>query len=265
MSESEIIKIYNKGVSEVIGLIKELSNQINHLNSQVENISKDNKTLNERVKSLESQVNKNSNNSSKPPSSDGFKKKTKSLRTKSGKKPGGQEGHEGKTLSLKEDPDQVEIHSIEHCSECGASLEDVPPKRYIVRQVIDIPDIKVKVTEHRAEVKICPHCKSENTANFPDEVTNTVQYGKRLKAVAVYLTQYQLIPYKRSAELIKDLFNHHISQGSIVTFNENCYKRLAPIENNIRNTITSSEGAVHFDETGLQINKKLHWLHVASN
>lgn len=265
MSEGKIIEIYNKGISEVIDVIKELSNQIKEQNAKIDELSKDNKALNKRVKSLESQVNKNSNNSSKPPSSDGFKKKTKSLRTKSGKKPGGQKGHEGKTLCLKENPDQVEIHNIEQCSECGASLENVPPERYIIRQVVDIPDIKVKVTEHRAEVKICPHCKSKNTASFPDEVTNTVQYGKRLKAVAVYLTQYQLIPYKRSAELIEDLFNHHISQGSIVTFNENCYKRLAPIENNIRNTITSSEGTVHFDETGLQINKKLHWLHVASN
>lgn len=150
MSEGQIIDIYNQGVSEVISLIKELSNQIKSLDSQIETLSKGNKALTERVKSLESQVNKNSNNSSKPPSSDGFKKKTKSLRTKSGKKPGGQEGHEGKTLCLHDNPDEIEIHNVEQCTECGASIKDVPPERYIVRQIIDIPEIKVKIVEHRS-------------------------------------------------------------------------------------------------------------------
>lgn len=137
-----------------------------------------NKVLEERIKTLECQINKNSNNGSKPPSSDGFKKKTQSLRTKAGKQPGGQEGYEG----TNDDPDEIKIHNVEQCSQCGASLKDVPAERYIVRQVIDI---KVNVIEHRAEVKICPHCKSKNTADFPVEIKNTVQYGERIKAVAV--------------------------------------------------------------------------------
>jgi transposase len=140
------------------------------LKSQVETLSKENKALTERVRSLESQVNKNSGNSSKPPSSDGFKKKTKSLRTKSGKKPGGQEGPEGTTFCLNDTPDEIEIHRVEQCTECAASLKDISPERYIVRQIIDIPDIKVKIVEHRAEIKICPHCKSKNTAIFPEEI-----------------------------------------------------------------------------------------------
>lgn len=265
MSESQIVEIYNQGISQVISAIKELSNEINTLNSQVESLSKDNTALNERVKSLESQVNKNSNNSSKPPSSDGFKKKTKSLRIKSGKRPGGQEGHEGSTLCMNDNPDEIKIHSVEQCIKCGASLDDISPERYIVRQVIDMPETKAKTTEHRAEVKICPQCKCKNTARFPDEIVNTVQYGGRLKAIAVYLTQYQLIPYKRSAGLIEDLFNHHLSQGSIVTFNENCHEKLQSIEDNIKNSIISSTGAVHFDETGMYVEKKRKWLHVASN
>lgn len=265
MTESHITEIYNQGISQVISAINKLSNEINTLNSQVESLSNDNMALNGRVKSLESQINKNSNNSSKPPSSDGFKKKTKSLRTKSGKRPGGQEGHEGSTLSINDNPDEIKIHSLEKCIECGASLKDTLLERYIVRQVIDIPEIKAKTTEHRAEVKICPQCKCKNTARFPDGIINTVQYGEKLKAIAVYLTQYQLIPYKRSAELIEDLFNHHLSQGSIVTFNESCYEKLRPIEDNIKNSIISSTGAVHFDETGMYVEKKRKWLHVASN
>lgn len=100
-------------------------------------------------------------------------------------------------MCLNDTPDEIEIHSIEQCTKCGASIKDILPERYIVRQIIDIPDIKVKIIENRAEVKICPSCKNKNT----------VQYGEQLKVIAVYLTQYQLIPYKRGAELhILELF-----------------------------------------------------------
>ena len=115
VSEGKIIEIYNKGISEVIGLIKELSNQIKEQSANIDQLSKENEALNERVKSLESQVNKNSNNSSKPPSSDGFKKKTKSLRTKSGKTPGGQKDHEGKTLELSDNQDEIIIYKVNKC------------------------------------------------------------------------------------------------------------------------------------------------------
>ena len=206
VSEGKIIEIYNQGISQVIDAIQKLTVEIRTQKAEIEVLSKENKLLTKRVKSLESQVNKNSNNSSKPPSSDGFKKKTKSLRTKSGKNPGAQEGHEGYTLELSDNPDEIEIHGVDKCDICGESLQDVTPENYIIRQVIDIPDIKVKVTEHRAEVKRCPKCRRRNTGKFPDGITNVVQYGEKIKSVAVYLTQYQLIPYKRGSELIYDLF-----------------------------------------------------------
>ncbi|NFN18965.1 hypothetical protein FDB52_06990 [Clostridium botulinum] len=104
MSEGKIIESYNQGLTQVMSVIKELTNEIKGLNSQVEKLSKDNKALGDRVQSLEKQTKKNSN---KPPSTDDFKKKTKTLRTKSGKKPGGQEGHDGKTLELSENPDEI--------------------------------------------------------------------------------------------------------------------------------------------------------------
>ena len=265
MSEGKIIEIYNKGLTQVMSVIKELTNEIKGLNSQVETLSKDNKALSARVKSLESQVNKNSNNSSKPPSSDGFKKKTKSLRTKSGKSPGGQKGHEGNTLELSDNPDEIVIHTVDKCDSCGESLQDVFPERHIIRQVVDIPEIKVKVIEHRAEVKKCPKCRRKNTGKFPDGITNSVQYGEKVKAVSVYLTQYQLIPYKRGSELIFDMFGINLSQGTMVNFNDYCHENLKGVENNIKNSIINSQGAVHFDETGISIDKKLQWLHVASN
>lgn len=256
VSEGKIIEIYNKGISEVIGLIKELSNQIKEQSANIDQLSKENKTLNERVKSLESQVNKNSNNSNKPPSSDGFKKKTKSLRTKSGKTPGGQKGHEGKTLELSDSPDEIVIHTVDKCDICGESLQDVSPERHIIRQVVDIPEIKVKVIEHKAEVKKCPKCRRKNTGKFPNGITNSVQYGEKIKAVSVYLTQYQLIPYKRGSELISDMFDIDLSQGTMVNFNDYCHENLKTVEDNIRNSIINSQRAVHFDETGISIDKK---------
>lgn len=264
MSEGKIIEIYNQGLTQVMSVIKKLTNEIKGLNSQVETLSKDNKALLARVKSLESQVNKNSNNSSKPPSSDGFKKKTKSLRTKSGKSPGGQKGHEGNTLELTDNPDEVVIHNVDKCEICGVSLENETPESYIIRQVIDIDEAKPKVTEHRAEIIRCPKCGAINKGNFPKDITNTVQYGERVKATAVYLTQYQLIPYKRSKELIDDLLGINLSEGTISNFNMSCYEILEPIEENIKHFITNYSGAAHFDETGIYIDKKRQWLHVAS-
>jgi transposase len=265
VSEGKIIEIYNQGISQVIDAIQKLTVEIKSQKAEIEILSKENKHLTERVGSLESQVNKNSNNSSKPPSSDGFKKKTKSLRTKSGKTPGGQKGHEGATLELSDNPDKIVTHTVDKCDICGESLQDVTPERHIIRQVVDIPEIKVKVIEHRAEVKKCPKCRRKNTGKFPDGITNTVQYSEKVKAVAVYLTQYQLIPYKRGTELISDLFGISLSQGTMVNFNTDCYDALEPIEDNIKGSITDFQEAVHFDETGVFIDKKRQWLHVASN
>ncbi|MGC7873918.1 DUF6444 domain-containing protein [Desulfosporosinus sp. SYSU MS00001] len=169
MSEGKIIELYNQGISQVIETIKLLSNQIKEQNAMIEKLTKENKALAARVQSLENQIKTNSNNSSKPPSSDGFKKKTKSLRKPSDKKPGGQPGHEGHTLEQVENPDEIIEHILDKCSKCGASLEDVPAERYIKRQVIDLPEVKVKVIEHRAEVKKCI-CGHVNKAQFPEGI-----------------------------------------------------------------------------------------------
>ncbi|OOM11957.1 IS66 family transposase [Clostridium saccharobutylicum] len=104
-----------------------------------------------------------------------------------------------------------------------------------------------------------------NTSKFPDGITNTVQYGEKVKSAAVYLTQYQLIPYKGCNELIEDLFGIGLSQGTIVNLNNKCHEELETIEANIKDSITNNLDAVHFDETGIYIDKKRQWLHVASN
>lgn len=257
MSESEIMKIYSEGINSVIELVKGLNKTIGDLNEKIS-------TLEERVQSLEKQTKSNSNNSSKPPSSDGLKKKTKSLRQSSGKRPGGQPGHKGCTLEQVDNPDEIIVYTLEECDKCGKSIKDEPVERYIKRQVIDLPETKVKVIEHRAEVKKCT-CGHINKACFPEGVSQPVQYGTRIKATSVYLNQYQFVPYDRQEELFEDLFNHHISKGTLASINQACYDRLESVENNIKEILKDAEGAVHFDETGIFVDKKLKWLHVTSN
>jgi len=110
--------------------------------------------LEARIEELEAQLKQNSRNSSRPPSTDTFKTKPKSLRKKSGKKPGGQKNHEGKTLQMVEDPDEIVVHPVSTCN-CGHSLQNIEPEKIVRRQVFDIPPVEMIATEHQAEVKIC--------------------------------------------------------------------------------------------------------------
>ena len=208
MKREEILAVYNNGPEAVVALVEGLIANFERIyQQQALQIT----ILEARVKQLEDQLNQNSRNSSKPPSSDGFKRKTKSLREKSGKKSGGQKGHPGHTLKMVDSPDQVQVHTVDCCRECGASLADQAVDNYERRQVFDIPPPKLLVTEHRAEMKTCQVCGTCNKASFPERVTQPVQYGPQVQALAVYLNQYQLLPYYRIRELFADLFGQPIS------------------------------------------------------
>jgi len=218
--------------------------------------------LEERLKSLEDQINKNSRNSSKPPSTDTIRK-IKSQRKTSGKSVGGQKGHKGHTLEMVEKPDHEIVHQVTQCQSCGRSLCDTQAADIERRQVFDLPPTTVEVFEHQAESKICPNCGCLNKAAFPKEVAYPVQYGNRLKSFAVYLNQYQLVPFDRLSETFVDLFSHRLSQSTLIGINRTCYDILEPVEEAIKQQLIASP-VIHLDETGMRIKGERKWCHVVS-
>jgi len=220
------------------------------------------KKFEKSIKMIEGQLSQNSRNSSKPPSSDGLKKRTKSLRKKSGRSVGGQKGRRGETLRQVDKPDEIVRHTVETCPKCRRSLKNWPVDGYEKRQVFDIPPITIKVTEHQADIKTCPHCSAVNKASFPPSVSQPVQYGPNVKAHTVYLTVRQHLPYKRTAELIRDFFGAEISPATIFKANKECSGLLEEPVDNIKERITASD-VVHFDESGNRCEKKTHWVHSA--
>ena len=247
-TDEEIGEAYDRGKEAVITLIHELI-----------------KPLAARIQVLEDRVVKNSRNSSKPPSSDGLSKPApKSRRKRSGRKTGGQAGHVGSTLKAVLKPDYVKVYAVHECQHCQKSLRKVKVQRYEKRQVFDLPPVRVEVTEHRAEVKQCPHCGKENKGKFPTDVTQPVQYGAGIKAQVTYLNQYQIIPLERVCETFKDFYGHHLAEGTIVEACQEAAELVVSVDQAVKKYLTELAKVVHFDETGLRIDGKLHWLHVAS-
>jgi transposase len=248
ISREEIRAVYAQGEEAVIALVEGLLERIEQLES--------------RVEALENQLGKNSRNSSKPPSGDGFGKRTRSLRSKSERASGGQAEHPGTTLEWSDEVDWVVEHRVEQCQGCGASLVDEPVERIVARQVYDLPVLQLEVSEHQAQVKSCPVCGLENQGQFPAEVSHPVQYGAVLKGVMVYLMEGQLLPSGRTVELLDEVFGAGVSEGTLYNTRAECFEAIEPITTAIAAQLQHAP-VEHFDETGMRVNGQLWWLHVA--
>ncbi len=223
--------------------------------------------LAEHIQKLENQLAKNSRNSGKPPSSDGYdqaKPRPKSLRKRTRRKSGGQRGHPGETLKAVEKPDWIEVHRVHECQHCDQSLERRKAMGHEKRQVFDLPKVQMKVTEHRAEIKTCPRCGKETCAAFPREVRKAVQYGPEIKAQMVYLNSEQHLPLERTCDLLEEFYHHRPSEGTIVTACAEAAQKVEKSNQAVKEHLVEQEEVAHFDETGMLVNGVLNWLHTAS-
>ena len=216
--------------------------------------------LQTRVKELEGQKNKDSHNSHIPPSKGIIK--IKNSREKSDKKQGGQKGHTGNTLEKVCTPDKIELHKVASCKNCGIDLRQEKVDDYETRQEFDLPKIKIEVTEHQAEVKICK-CGCRNKANFPERIKAPVQYGLNIQSLCVNLSNYQFLSYGRISELMEDLTGYRINESTINQQNERLYTNLEPFEDNIKEHLKHSEVS-HHDESGIYCEGERIWLHSSS-
>lgn len=240
-----------------------LLKRIDNLETEVSRLENDNQGLKNKVRHLEKSLSKyetpkNSRNSSKPPSSDFPKlQRTKSLREPSGKKPGGQLGHEGTTLRMATTYDIVEKHSPFFCTCCGEDLSALPGHFAGKRQVIDIPPITPIVTEHQLFDKYCK-CGHLNQATFPTGVTAPVSYGENVQALTAYLSTRQYLPVKRLSEFLSDFFGLSVSTGGIDYIMNKMKRKATVVYEGIRQNV-SGNAVIGADETGVNINGKNNW------
>ena len=259
LSREEILAVYETGPEAVVAVVEGLQAQQAELMAQVQ-------TLTTRVQELETRLNKDSHNSHQPPSSDGLAKlpRRRSRRQRSGKAAGGQAGHVGFTLLPVAAPKQIVRHlppSV--CSDCQTRLDTAPPVIRERRQVFELPAMQPVVIEHQVLQVCCPQCQAIAAGQFPPEVTQPTQYGPGVKALAVYLQEYQHLPMARTQAFFQDVLQLPLSEGTLAHARETAAVCLAGVATAIKQAVAQS-AVVHFDETGLRAAGRTHWLHVAS-
>jgi len=222
----------------------------------------ENADLKSRITELESRLNSNSGNSSRLPSSDGYKKKPALPKKMKGKQ-GGQKGHKGRTLQQVDHPDKTVKHKPGPCS-CGHEFNDDELSISETRQVFDLLKPKLEITEHQILKGKCPDCGKWHKGCAPEGINAPVQYGKGVKAYAVLLNVHFMIPFKKIQLLFGDLFGYPINESTVYSAGKQCYEKLEEPEEIIKSKIVGEDTA-HADESGVRVAGKLHWLHTASS
>jgi transposase len=217
-----------------------------------------------RIEELKRRLGKDSHNSSKPPSSDGLGRKPGKARKKSEKRSGGQKGHQGTSLSQVLTPDERLSHRPTHCEACQFDLRQEVGRVKERRQIHDIPEIRLQVVEHHVEEICCPACQHLTRASFPMGVDAPAQYGPNGQSLAVYLSQFQLLPMARTCEVLEDLCQCPLSEATLVHWMGEAAQQLEPTIQRIKAMLIASKFK-HADETGIRIKGLLHWTHVSSN
>lgn len=252
MNKDEIIE-------NILLELKQLKETIVKQDRIIQSLQKENKKLKEII-------NKDSTNSSKPPSTDSsFKDKndTTNEGSKKKQKRGGQKGSTSNNLKKVDNPDIVKILEVSNCTNCNFTLKDIDAVSISTKQTFDIPKIKMEVTEFQQHNKVCPCCNSVNKPDFPNDLNSYVQYGDNIKTFIAYLNTYQMIPYARIAELVEDFTSHKISSGTIYRILDSFYDKLEPFETKCKDLLLKST-VINIDETGTRVKDKLHWTHTIS-
>jgi transposase len=256
------------GTPSIVELLERLAGleaRIVELERDNAGLRRENAVLRVENADLRARLGQDSSNSSRPPSLDGLGKPApKSLRQRSGRRPGGQPGHEGRTLRQVADPHEWIEHEPVTCGGCGDGLAAAPVTGVAARQVFDLPDIGVRVTEHRIVSRRCG-CGQVTAGRAPDGVDAPVQYGPRATAAAVYLQQALFGAQARTAQAMADLFGVPMSVGAVAAAHARAGDALADSEfvDQVRDALTSAP-VVHADESGLRVAGRLHWVHVAT-
>ena len=252
------------GNTELLALVATMQQELVELRADNEKLRSDNEKLRARVAELDAQMKANSRNSSKPPSSDGLGKPgPKSLRKPSGRRPGGQPGHPGGTLRQVQHPDEVVVHEPDGaCVGCGADIAVGRRVQTERRQLFDLPPGRVRVTEHQLVTRRCA-CGTRASGTAPERVSAPVQYGPRVTALIVYLYVGQLLSKARTAQAMADLFDLPVSAGTVAAVTARAGADLGGFLAAVREQLTAAP-VVNFDETGLRVAGRLHWLHSAS-
>jgi transposase len=215
-----------------------------------------------RIAELEARLKQNPRNSSKPPSSEGLAKPApRSLRKKTGRRPGGQDGHKGQTLTQVARPDREVWHEPGCCGRCGAALAGRPVTGVERRQVFDLPPVWAEVTEHQLIERECA-CGHQTKAAAPRGAEAPVCYGPRIAAVIVYLYIGQFLSKKRTAQALAELFGVPLSPGTVAALTARAAGRLGGFLEHARAQLAGSPVA-GFDETGFRVDGRLHWVHCA--